>query len=408
MFRSKSPKRRERKKVEKRIKGRVDYSRLLRKLPIYLIVILLLGISFYFFSKFQSFNSINIDDSLSKSASERILIEREGVESTLYVFEAPIDNRILAAWVVIKNMRNGSTVVYYVPAGVYIRDYSGQLDDYVSVADLRYAGNVLSETRDIEYAVWQINNLTSLSIDSYIWIDSEAISTYSTLFGDLSEFSAATYSSKYINSEDTANTTYLLNSFMSRFSLFKLFLNSDSWESLSKGVKSNLSPGLLVKRIVTTQGTLNSGGVYLFDLSQPWATEQVTTSNGKTASILNSTSVDNKFAGFIDIVRGRDVEREQVKVEVYNGSGISGLASRYARKVKNSGMTIVRFENAPEEIDRTVIYVPKPENYSNSLKIVKDILVVDAQEVVGRPSFITTGDIVVILGKDMEKEVSWK
>jgi hypothetical protein len=339
---------------------------------------------------------------------ERVLVDREGIESTMYVFEAPLDSRILAAWVVVRNTRSGAVMTYYVPAGVYVRDYSEKLDDYVSVSDLRYAGNILSEDRDIEYAIWQLNNLTGLSIDSYVWVDSSGVQNYSALFGDLSEFSASEYSAKYSNPQDTSNAAYLLHSFMDRFSITRLLINYDTWDDLAGGIRSNLTTAELIAKVTTTKAILNAGGVVLFDLSQPWATEEVTTSNGKTANIINYDQVDDHFSDHIGIVRGREVEREQVKVEVYNASGISGLASRYARKIQNSGMRVVRYENAPNEAEKTVLYIPKPEKYTNSLEIVKDLIVVTPEEITGRPSFITTGDIVVVLGKDMEKEVNWR
>lgn len=408
MFSSKGRKKRKIDRASRKSDGWKRLSAYLKKGPLLLALIMVVFAAYYVGIRFRNYNGLKITDSLSESASERLLIDKEGVESTLYVFEAPIDDRILSAWIVIRNIKSGSSLVYYVPAGVYVRDFSGKLDDYVSVGDLRYAGDILNESRDMEYALWQIGNLTGLSVESYVWLNSDAISEYSSLFGDLSEFSAADYANQYVNDEDTGNTTYLLNSFAQRFSLLKLFVDLESWADLSSGIYSNLTTAQLINRVVSMKGMLNAGGVYLFDLSQPWATEQITTSNGKTANILNSSEVDNEFSKYIGVVRGREIEREQVKVEVYNASGIAGLASRYARKIRNSGMTVVRYENAPDEQEKTTLYVPKPSNYSNSLEIVKDILVVDTNQIEGRPSFITTGDIVVILGKDMGSEISWE
>jgi hypothetical protein len=67
----------------------------------------------------------------------------------------------------------------------------------------------------------------------------------------------------------------------------------------------------------------------------------------------------------------------------------------------------VRYENAPSTSDRTVVYVSNKENYRNSLAIVTEILSGSFDLVEGRPAFMTTGDIVVVLGKDITQMYSF-
>ncbi len=97
----------------------------------------------------------------------------------------------------------------------------------------------------------------------------------------------------------------------------------------------------------------------------------------------------------------RELEKERVRVEVYNGSGLSGYASQYARKIRNSGCEVVRYDNAPKEQDETQFFVPKQEDFPRSLSVVFEIFPGTYEIVQSRPSFMTTGDIVIILGKDI-------
>ena len=97
----------------------------------------------------------------------------------------------------------------------------------------------------------------------------------------------------------------------------------------------------------------------------------------------------------------RELEKERVRVEIYNGSGMSGYASQYARRIRNSGCEVVRYDNAPNLQDKTEFYVPKPKEFEYSLKVIFELFPGTYETIEGRPSFMTTGDVVIILGKDI-------
>jgi hypothetical protein len=95
-------------------------------------------------------------------------------------------------------------------------------------------------------------------------------------------------------------------------------------------------------------------------------------------------------------------------VEVYNGSGIPKAALRYSRTVQNLGTRVVRTGNAPIDEEKTKIYISKKDSFNKSLSLVEKIFVDKPEIIEGRPAFMTTGDIVIVLGKDIQREVDWK
>jgi len=92
---------------------------------------------------------------------------------------------------------------------------------------------------------------------------------------------------------------------------------------------------------------------------------------------------------------------------VYNGSGVAGAAMQFGRKIENSGCDVVRYENAPDIIDKTIMYIPKLDDFKKSFKIVSEIFSDNFELVEGRPDFMTTGDIVIILGEDIKRMYSF-
>lgn len=346
--------------------------------------------------------------SLQDNGVDRYLIKREAVLSTLIVLEGTADQKIEGVWYCIINEKTGSTFIYYVPPGVYMKDYSNKVDEYVSVSDLRYAGNIISQEKDIEYAIWQLNNLTGITIDSYIWLKPESLLPFANLFGDVSEFTRDKFVGKYSNQSEVTLPAMMISSIVSKFSTYKSVVNIDEYKNLMVGVDTSFTNLGMIQRIKQIDSALSAGNVYMIDLAQPWATVQMPLGIGRSVSMINYPQVDKKLTNVLTILKGREIEKEQVKVEVYNGSKIEGLASRYYRKLRNAGLEVVRYENAPNEIERTQIYIPKQEKYPQSFSLVKKLIVVDAQEINSRPDFMTTGDIVIILGKDMETEAFWK
>ena len=53
------------------------------------------------------------------------------------------------------------------------------------------------------------------------------------------------------------------------------------------------------------------------------------------------------------------------------------------------------------------MYISKPDDFKKSFKIVSEIFSDNFELVEGRPDFMTTGDIVIILGEDIKRMYSF-
>ncbi len=56
-----------------------------------------------------------------------------------------------------------------------------------------------------------------------------------------------------------------------------------------------------------------------------------------------------------------------VRVEVYNGIGLTGVAYSFGRKITNSGCDVVRYENAPNMYTKTTLFIPDMESFKKML-----------------------------------------
>jgi len=129
-------------------------------------------------------------------------------------------------------------------------------------------------------------------------------------------------------------------------------------------------------------------------------------SGGIRRYLLNS-KFDNSYRELISLLIDKELEKERVRVEVYNGSGVAGAAQQFGRKIENSGCDVIRYENAPKTIKKTIMYISKPDDFKKSFKIVSEIFSDNFELVEGRPDFMTTGDIVIILGEDIKRMYSF-
>lgn len=97
------------------------------------------------------------------------------------------------------------------------------------------------------------------------------------------------------------------------------------------------------------------------------------------------------------------IEREATRVEIRNGTGKSGLASRASRTVANLGMEVVAIDNAElEDVPRTLIidYTNKPES---TLRLAYSF---DGEIIKRPPEEGKRGDIVVVVGHNYYQKLN--
>lgn len=377
-------------------------------LLLFISLVVLVAISFKVWEVFTYIISVESVCGGCKSTILR-LKDREELDSTLYIFEEGIENsKIIGGWLVVTNSNLSETLVLYMPPGVYVADPNELFSEYIQFADLSYAGDLINEKRSKEYSLWQTINMSGFNIENYVWITGEGLTRFNNLFGDVSVYSGTKYRDLYSNEGEFSDASLLINSFADRFNVTSVFLKPTLWGEYIEHIDTTFNSTDYIFQTISLKNRFAGKNLKMIDLSQDRFLNTAVDPSGREIRVINYSEFDRALESSFNILRSRDVEKEQAKVEVYNGSGISGLASRYARKVKNYGVKVVRFDNSPSEYDKTKVYIPHPDRFPNSYSSVKDLVCDGCDIVEGRPDFITTGDIIVILGKDKEKELRWR
>lgn len=374
----------------------------LGRLFVFILIAAIVGYCIYGYIALNNINSTNV---LEKSDSDYYLLSKgnDQLEKTLIVFEEEYNekNRISMAYLYAQNKEKGVSTLVYIPGWV---EYSGIKSDFGSslpVSSFRFAGDFLQEGRGYEFAIWQFEQLLGGNIDEYIWVTPQARNAFTQNLKQSSE--EAVYAQYYANGFEANQEAFFLNVFASKLGWFNLLKSSSQFRNSNAEMYSSLPTlGGVISRFRQIQSGILSSRPYLVDLSSgKYLSQQESSSGVGITSYVNVDEYDVTWREFIGNMLDRELEKEQVRVEVYNGSGISGYAGQYARKIMNSGCEVVRYDNSPALEEKTKFYVSKPENFKNSLNVILELFPGTYEIIEGRPSFMTTGDIVIILGKDI-------
>jgi hypothetical protein len=278
----------------------------------------------------------------------------------------------------------------------------------IAVSSFRYAGDFLQEGRGVEYAIWQIGQMLGIKFDNYIWFTPEGVKNYSEMYGDISAVEDRLKEYYKVSEGDALNDSFFKLSTMStKYSVLKNMTGLSDLIDSNSMIYSNLSFTGYLKFFENLNKTVRNTETYGIDLSSSrYSTESLSTSGGQIRYI-NTDEFDDVYRNLIAKIIDRTLEKERVRVEIYNGSGVAGAAKQFGRKIENSGCDVVRYENAPKTMDRTILYISNEANFANSLKVVSEILSGSYDLVIGRPEFMTTGDIVVVLGQDIKQMYSF-
>ncbi len=380
--------------------------------PIKLVILFLLLVALmYGVYMYISFGNISSQNILRDNNAEYYLLsnKKDALEKTLIVFEEEYNEkeRIKSAYLYAENKEKGSAVLVYLPNWI---EYQGVEEDFsspISISTLRYAGDFLQEGRGYEYAVWQFEQLLGGNIDNYIWFTAPATQIFIDKLGQTN--TSSVYAQYYVNGFDVSEEGFFLNTFVSKLSWMNLLTSSAKFKDLDIVIYS--SYGTIANTAIQlrqVQQSILNFRPYLIDLSSTqYLSQEVNVAGIGVSNYLDISKYDQIWREFVNTIIDRDLEKERVRVEVYNGSELSGYASQYARRIRNSGCEVVRYDNAPSVQERTQIFVSNPENFSNSLEIILELFPGSQEIVEGRPSFMTTGDIVIILGKDIPTAYSF-
>jgi hypothetical protein len=345
---------RTKKKNKKLKKHRISIS----KLSIYILAILSVGFLIYRIIILLNFR---IDRSQVPAGE---LSTDSAIVNNLFVFEN--STKIVNMEIVTYSKDQQKALRVRIPTEVYVSEEG--VDNY-PISSMASVGEFLQYDSGKEYTVKYMSNLLGLKFDNYVWLD------------------------------DSRGDT---DSFLSNLSIWSILFNFKYNAKLKGNLYSNLPILNLIKEVNFLNQTFTNYQYESMDILE-CCVESVIVSEKRKHLEFRINDFDAEFGKYVGGLVSKEVEKERVNVEVYNASNISGLASKYARKIRHTGCRILRFDNSPQIYNKTAIYVPEPEEYSNSLQLVRDIVGKDVEIKYERPVFITTGDIVLVLGTDLVK-----
>ncbi len=379
-------KRKERKKKEKK---RVPLGKYLLWI---LLVTFILYLAYFLFSVFTL---KTVDVSLSEDSSLNLFSKvSSDLEKTLIIVEEMDGDRskIVSVYAYLENKSKKNELLIYLPGNVYYAGLEEKFGNEIPVSSFRYAGDFLERGKGVEYAIWQINQLLGFKSERYIYFSSDAMSVVNGFVG---------------NKEGVFVGASGVEEIASALSFQKMFFSVRELNGLDETIYSNVP-------FYTTRLTLESlkSGKKgyrreVIDFSDEKYLKEGKLLTGEEIKVLNTREYDKELNKLLTNVLDRNLENERVRVEVYNGSGLTGVAYSFGRKITNSGCDVVRYENAPDMYTKTTLFIPDIESFKNAYDIVSDVIPVEFDIVEGRPDFMTTGDIVVILGENIEKMYSF-
>jgi hypothetical protein len=185
-----------------------------------------------------------------------------------------------------------------------------------------------------------------------------------------------------------------------------LFIHPQEMYSVIFNSTSNVNPTKQLKSVVYLSDYVTPDNLVVIDLGNEWGHDIAYNSLGDEITTVNISNLDKKISEYITDIVPMEILEEQTKCEIYNASEVPHLAFRLSRRITNSGVQVIRYENSPSVFEQTTIFLPQGEDkYDDS---VNQILLSiglsekDVKFVAGRPDWMTTGDIVLVIGKDIQ------
>ena len=370
---------------------------------------LFLGFVIYYIFTVTSIKTI---DKAILNGSQRYLLSQSNGESkrTVIILEQGYDNerRISEVYLFLSNKDKGKSLLVYIPSWLYFTGLEENFGSAIPISSFRYAGDTLQEDRGVEYSVWQISQILGITFNNYIYINSEANSALDSVFGE--DVIVKDRYRDMFKAGDKASLSegfFKLQAISSKVSFVKSLFKVGGLKDFSNNIYSDLSFIESITMLKNIEKALQATESYAIDLSNAKYSKEELSDSGGIKRYLLSKEFDNSYRNLISLLIDKELEKERVRVEVYNGSGVAGAAMQFGRKIENSGCDVVRYENAPNTIDKTIMYISKPEDFKKSFKIVSEIFSDNFELVEGRPDFMTTGDIVIILGEDIKRMYSF-
>ena len=390
-------------KRKKRSKGRRKFNINIKAILFSLVAIAFVVYVVYFLVVFLGIETV---DPVAQNIASHAILSQESsdMEKTLFIFEKETDEarRISDVYVLFENKRKGISLLVYVPGNMYFDGLEEEFGSSISISSLRYAGDFLQEGRGVEYTLWQLSEIMGFRVHNYVWITTEAYEKMIDIYGETSpprERDRLNFQS--LVGGDPADSFFGLYMFSSNVSNLKTFFNVNQIGELNEQIFSNMSFLNVLQKVSNLRRNVERTQSYALDVGRPAFSIEKFSEKGGIVRSLNVWEYDKALRDYVFRMIDRGLEQERVRIEVYNATDIAGRALIYSRKIQNSGCDVVRFGNAPGDYERTKVFVSDRDQFRNSLRVVSDVLLGRFELLEERPSFMTTGDIVIILGDDI-------
>jgi len=285
------------------------------------------------------------------------------------------------------------------------------------------AGKLREKPESLDILVDSVEELISVRIDRYMSVDAEDLESIINVYGDITtevgfsikdediksgkdEFSIAAGKNRLdgfellaLASADALGSDNKLTNqqeiikglVLSLDEIDKLYEIKNVSEELSAKVRSNLT-GSEFRRLIWLLKQIPFDGIKLGETKE---SSVVAGTDGSLIPIMER--IDNDVS---EVFFNVDVQREQARVEVLNGTSKGGLGSRKARWVSNAGAKVINVGNSRDPYLLTTVYTTEPAKYVNTLKEIEDIFGVKIVLVEGDFPYRHTGDIVVVIGEN--------
>ncbi len=295
----------------------------------------------------------------------------------------------------------------------------------LALKKLYNAGNDHDKPQSLDLIVKGVEDLTASSIDRYLVVDEDGLGKIFTDFGSISVKSPSDFTEKDIS---TANGFFEIKKGENKLNDQNVvnFLSADEGgedqrlkrqnDVLTQMVLSLDKLDLLlnlpyvsdsVKENVKSDFTKAEFRSFLWQL-RAVPSDKIRTGYTKQNSLVVLNDEKEPILERIDsdlseVFFNIEVQKEQSRVEVLNGTSTAGIATKRARNIANTGAKVISVSNSRDLFDKTTIYTSDPQKYKNTIKEINNFF--EEKPVLKEEDFPYrhTGDVVLVIGKDSIK-----
>ncbi|MCA9382153.1 LCP family protein [Candidatus Dojkabacteria bacterium] len=303
------------------------------------------------------------------------------------------------------NYTNESITALAIPTDYYTWDFEGK--NYQKLRNLRNLGAVFEPRVDTSYSIDRIDDMLGMKTNYYLNInESDLTSLISQMDGirfesGNNEYNVSSTDSllKLFQEKSPSESGAISNAFLKQFLIGvgkqKAFINEEWVYRIGTSFRTNLdNPEVfrLVNLLESQRLSFNSGS-----LDETTLREEIKVD--PPIEVFDQDRVDFIMQNQFENV---DIVKEQARFEIYNGTSERLLATYWGRIFRNSSLDVIRVGTV-KEIPQTEVYIPgNRDDYKKSLDEIKRLLKIEPVIRQERPASITTtGDVIVILGKDV-------